>query len=105
MFENMKLRNVFGPKWWEWTRLGNEEHHDLYSSPNIRVIRSRRMTWAKHIAKMGRMEVHTEFRWGSLRERDYLEEVSINGRIILKLIFKKLDWDRWSELTWLRTDS
>jgi len=35
--------------------------------------------------------VHTGFRCGNLRERDYLEDLSIDGRIILKLIFKK--WD------------
>jgi len=101
----MKLRNVFEPKRWEWTRLGNEEHHDLYSSPNIRVIKSRIMRWAKHIAQMGRMEVHRVFRWGNLRKRDYLEDLSINGWIILKFIFKKWNGEQWSELTWLRIDS
>jgi len=75
-----------------WKRLRNEELHDLHCSPNIiGVVKSIRVRWAGHIAQMGRREVHTGFRCGNLRERDYLEDLSIDGRIILKLIFKK--WD------------
>jgi hypothetical protein len=52
------LRRVFGPKrdevTGEWRKLHNEELSDLYSLPNIvRVIKSRRMRWAEHIARMG----------------------------------------------------
>ena len=58
VFENMVLRTIFGPRrdegTGEWRRLHNEELNDLYSSPNIvRVIRSRRMRWAEHMARMG----------------------------------------------------
>jgi hypothetical protein len=51
------LRRIFGPKREEdgsWRKLHNDELHSLYSSPNIvRVIKSRRMMWAGHVARMG----------------------------------------------------
>ena len=58
MFENMVLRRIFGPRrdevTGEWRRLLNEELNDLYSSDNIvRVMKSRRMRWAGHVAHMG----------------------------------------------------
>ena len=58
VFENILLRRIFGPRrdevMGEWKRLNNEELNDLYSSPNIVwVIKSRRMSWAGHVAHMG----------------------------------------------------
>jgi hypothetical protein len=57
VFENRVLRKIFGPKREEdgsWRKLHNDELHRLYSSPNIvRVIKSRRMRWAGHVARMG----------------------------------------------------
>ena len=58
VFENMVLRRIFGARRYEvtgeWRRLHNEELNDLYSSLNIvRVIKSRRMRWAGHVARMG----------------------------------------------------
>ena len=76
MFENMVLRRIFGPRsdvvMGEWRRLHNEELNDLYSSPNIvRVIKSRRMGWAGHVARMGEERVCIRSWWGSRRERDH----------------------------------
>ena len=51
----------------------------------------------------GRREVHTGFWWGNLTERDPLEDPGLDGRIILKLIFKDLNGDAWTGLLWLRT--
>ena len=66
VFENRVLRRVFGPKrdevTGEWRKLHNEELRDLYSLRNIvRVVKSRRMRWAGHVARMGRGEVYTGF--------------------------------------------
>jgi hypothetical protein len=58
VFENRTLRRIFGPKrvdvTGEWTNLHNGELHNLYSSPDIITqIKSRRMKWAGHVARMG----------------------------------------------------
>jgi hypothetical protein len=64
VFENKVLRRIFGPKRdeviGEWRRLHNKELYAVYSSPNIiRVIKSRRLRWAGHVACMGeRRGVH-----------------------------------------------
>jgi hypothetical protein len=65
IFENRVQRRTFGPKRNEmaegWTKLHNEELHDLYSSPSIiRIIKSRSMRWAGHVARMG--EKRTAYR-------------------------------------------
>jgi hypothetical protein len=57
VFENRVLRMIFGPKREEdesWRKLHNDELRSLYSSPNVfRVIKSRRLRWAGHVARMG----------------------------------------------------
>jgi hypothetical protein len=54
----LRMLRIFGPKRDEvtggWRKLNNEELHNLYSSPSIiRMIKSRRMRWAGHVARMG----------------------------------------------------
>jgi hypothetical protein len=58
VFENRVRRRIFGPKrdgvTGGWRKLHNEELHNLYISPSIiRIIKSRRMKWAGHVARMG----------------------------------------------------
>jgi len=58
VFENRVLRRIFGPKrgevTGEWRKLHSEELNGLYSSRDvIRVISSRRMRWAGHVARLG----------------------------------------------------
>jgi hypothetical protein len=74
----------------EWRKLHNEQLSDLYPLPNImRVVKSRRMRWAEHVARMGRGEGCTWFWWGNLRERAYWGDPDADGRIILRWIFRK----------------
>ena len=81
-------------------KLHNEELNDLYYSPNtVRVIKPRRMRWAWHVARMGRGEVHTGFCWGNLGERDHLEDLGVDGRILLRRIFRK--WEVWGNMDWI----
>jgi hypothetical protein len=88
------LRIIFGPKREEvtrgWRKIHNEELNDLYSLfSTIRLIKSRRMKWAVYVECMGRAEVHKGFWRGNLMERDHLEDPGIDGRIILRWIFRK----------------
>jgi hypothetical protein len=58
-----------------WRKLHNEELHNLYSSPSIiRTIKSRRMRWARHVARMGKRGMHIEYWWESQKERDHWED-------------------------------
>jgi hypothetical protein len=76
VFENGMLRRIFGPKrdkvTVEWRKLHNEELHDLYSSPSIvGIIKSQRMRWAGHVARMGRRGTLRDYWWESQMERDH----------------------------------
>jgi len=114
VFENRVLRRVFGLKRDEVTRGRrkpyNEELSDLHSSPNIvRVIKSRRIRWVGHVARLRRGKAYIGYWWGNPRERDHLRDQGVDGRIILRWIFRNyyggIDWidlapdrDRWPTL-------
>jgi hypothetical protein len=94
VFKNRVLRRIFGPKedekTDEWRKLHNEEINDMYSSANIfRVIKSRGMRWAEHVARMGESRAHTGFWWRNLRKRDYLGDPGLDGRIMRSWILRK----------------
>jgi predicted transcriptional regulator of viral defense system len=69
-------------------KLHNEEFYDLYCSPNIvRVIKSRRMRWAGHVARIGRGVYRVLV--GKPDRRDHLEDPDVDERIILRWIYRK----------------
>jgi hypothetical protein len=90
IFENRVLRKIFGPKREEdgsWGKLHNDELHSLYSSPNIvRVIKSRRMRWARHVARMGKGEVFTGVWLGGPKVRYHWEDLGVGERITLRWV-------------------
>jgi hypothetical protein len=68
----------------------------------IWVIKWRRKRWVGHVARMGRGEAHKGFWLGNLRERDHLEDPYVDGRIILRWIFRTWDVRAWIGSSWLR---
>jgi hypothetical protein len=73
----------------DWRKLHNDELHNLYSSPSvIRVMKSRRMKWAEHVARMGRRGMHTGYWWESQKERDHKEDQDVSSWIILQWILE-----------------
>jgi hypothetical protein len=85
------LRRIFGSKrdevTREWRRLHNEKLVALYSSPNIiRVIKSRRLRWAGHVACMEESRGGYRVLVGKPEGRGHLKDPGIDGRIILKWI-------------------
>jgi hypothetical protein len=110
VFENRVLRRIFGPKRDEdgqWRKLHNDDH-GLYSSPNIdRVIKSRRIRWAGHVARtengrnvyrllVGRLEGNRPLgrprrRWKDNIKMD-LREIGIDGANWIRLAQDRVQW-------------
>jgi hypothetical protein len=84
-------------------KLHNEELRDLYSSPSIiRIIKSRKLRWAGHVARMGRRATRIDYWWESQRESDHWEDQNVGERIILGWILERWDEVMWTGLIWLR---
>jgi len=76
----------------KWRELHNEELRDLYFLPYIeRVVKSRRMRWAGHVARLGEGRGVHRVLVGKPEGRDHWGDTDVDGRIILRLIFGK--WD------------
>jgi acyl-coenzyme A synthetase/AMP-(fatty) acid ligase len=76
VLENRVLRRIYEPNRDKadggWRKLHNEELHKFYSSPStIRMMMSRRMRWAGHVARMGIRGMHIGYWWESQKERDH----------------------------------
>jgi hypothetical protein len=81
LFETRVLRRIFGPKRDEvkgrWRQLHNEEHHDLCPSQSIiRMVKSRKMRWTGHIARMGRRGTRIDY-WWETRGRETTRKTKI----------------------------
>ena len=103
VFENMVLRRIFGPRrdkvTGEWRRLHNEELNDLYPSPNIvRVIKSRRMRWVGHVARMGEEKGVYRVLVGKPEGKNHWGDLGVDGWIILGWISRRWDVRRWTGL-------
>jgi hypothetical protein len=75
-----------------WRKLHNDELHDLYSSPNIvMVIKSRRMRWAEHVARMDVGRSVYRRRWENNINMD-LREIGIDGANWIRLAQDRVQW-------------
>ena len=110
VFENMVLRIIFVPRrdevTGEWRRLHNEELNDLYCSPNkVRVVKSRRMRWAGHVARMGEERGVYRVLVGKPVRRRPLGDLDKDGWIILGWICRRWDVGMWIGLGWIRIET
>ena len=87
----------------EWRKLHNEELNDLYSLPNIvRAVKLRRMRWAGHVARMGEDRGVNKVLVGKPEGKSHWGDQVVDGRIILRWIFRKLEGVVWTGWSWLR---
>jgi len=108
VFENRALRKLFGSKREETkgklSKLHNEELNDLYFSTNIiRGIKSRRMSWARHVALMGDRRGAYRVSMGKLEGEGPLGRSRRRSEDNIKLDLQEVGWGAWTGLIWLRT--
>jgi hypothetical protein len=106
VFESGVFRRIFGPKrdgvTGEWRKLCNEELNDLYSPNIFRLIRSRSMKWAGHVAGMGERRGVYRILLGKPEGKNHLGDPGVDWRILLRWIFRKWDVGVCTGLSWLR---
>jgi hypothetical protein len=109
MFENRVLRRIFFPKsdevTGEWRKLQNGELHTMYSSPDsIKQIKSRRMRWAGHVARMGEGRNVYRVLVGKPEGKRPLEIPRRRREDGIKMDLREIDWGGgvWSGFSWLR---
>jgi hypothetical protein len=109
VFENRVLRRIFGPKrdegTGEWRKLHSEELHNLYSSPDIiRQVKSRRMRWAGHVARMGEERKLYKILVGKPEGRKPLGRPRRRWEDGVKMDLREIGlWGVWIGFDWLRT--
>jgi hypothetical protein len=87
----------------EWRRLHNEELNDLYCSQNIVwVIKSRRMRWAGHVARLGERRDAYRVLVGKLEGKRPLGRPRRGWEDNIKIRIQKMGWGTWIALIWLR---
>jgi hypothetical protein len=99
VFENRMLRRIFGPKRDEvtggWRKLHNEELHNMYSPPSIiRMITSRRMRWAEHVARIGTRKNAYRILVGKPEGRRPLGRKRRRRVDNIKMDLREIGWDR-----------
>jgi hypothetical protein len=103
------LRRIFGPKREEdglWKKLHIDKLHNLYSSPNIvRVIKSRRLKWVGHVARMGEGRGVYRVLVGKPEGKRPLRDLGLGGRITLKWTLGKYGSMGRTGFCWLRIGS
>jgi hypothetical protein len=106
VFEKRVLRRIFGPKrdevMGEWRKLHSGELHNLYLSPGIRQIKSRRMRWAGHGACMGEGRNMYRVLVGKPEGKRPLGRPRRRWEDGIKMDLREIGWGGWSGFTWLR---
>jgi hypothetical protein len=106
VFKNRVLRRIFGPKRDEVTgerkKLHSEELHILYSSPNISQIKSRKMRWAGHVARMGEERKVHRVLVGKPEVKRLLGRLKHRWDDLMRMDLREIDVGVWSGSSWLR---
>jgi hypothetical protein len=107
VFENGVVRRIFGATrdevTGEWRTLHSRELHNLYSWPDIiRQIKSRKMRWAGHVARMGEGEKYVQGSGGKARRKRPLGRPRCRWEDGINMDLREIGWEVWSGFAWLR---